>query len=115
MTNTVTMLKTTPGVNDGDTYPTTYRKGESYEIGDSLLEAFVDMAVVTLGGKPQAKAPEPEAAEPPAVPETEGDDQLRERAGLHTANDRETKVVEPEESKPAKVAEHKHPGRKPKH
>lgn len=42
------MLKTTNGVNDGEIYPRLYVEGETYEIGDSLLEAFISMGVVDL-------------------------------------------------------------------
>ena len=75
--NKVKMLKTTLGCDAGVIYPTNYVEGKEYTIGDSLLKAFVDLAVVEL------------------VSEN------------NTAEKRDTKVVRPEETKVVTPAEKK--------
>lgn len=72
MKNKVRMLKTDLGCDDGVVIPQTYREGEEYDIGDSLLSCFVDRGVVELV---TSKEPKPE--------------------------DREFKVTAPAETKPA--------------
>ncbi len=46
--NKIKMLKTTNGVNDGEVYPRLYLEGETYEIGERLLECFIQMGVVEV-------------------------------------------------------------------
>ncbi len=48
MRQTVKMLKTRPGVDDGDVYPKEYKEGETYEIGQSLLECFIQEGAVSV-------------------------------------------------------------------
>lgn len=55
--NTVKMLTTTLGVDEGQIYPTPYEQGKTYEIGSSLLNAFIEMGVVELtDGKKKSPA-----------------------------------------------------------
>lgn len=64
MKHSVIMLKTLPGVHDGEIYPVTFLEGHPYEIGPDLLQAFVNAGAVKLaeGEAPdaEAKASEPE-------------------------------------------------------
>lgn len=54
MKQKVKMLKTTLGCDDGVVLPATYFEGKEYEIGESLLAAFIDMGVVELAGDDHA-------------------------------------------------------------
>ena len=38
----IKMLKSAPGVNDGDVYHTDYEKGKTYTVGPDLGKAFID-------------------------------------------------------------------------
>ncbi len=77
MKNTVKMLKTTLGCDDGVVIPDTYFEGKTYDIGDDLLAGFIEQGVVEVVG---------------ATTDPEG---------------RETKVTGPDETKPAKPAKAK--------
>lgn len=68
----VRMLKTLPGVRAGEIYPNTFVAGEEYDINDSLALGFMEQGGCEIVG--------------PYTP----------------ATDRETKVIAPEEAKPAK-------------
>ena len=72
MKQKVKMLRTVLGCDDGVVVPTTFHEKQEYEVGESLLAEFVNMAAVELVFAPSA---------------------------------RQTKVVAPEETKPADVAE----------
>lgn len=88
MKQKVKMLKTTLGCDDGVVLPATYHEGREYEIGDSLLTAFVDLGVVELTEIKPRKLAEGEMLEAAPVP-----------AGVI-----ETKITQPEETKPAAPA-----------
>lgn len=79
MKHSVRMLSTQLGCDDGVIYPTTYHQGETYQIGDALLNDFVSLGAVEL-------APDTAVTGPQA---------------------RETKVTGPEETKPAAKPLHK--------
>ena len=58
---TVKMLKTVPGVNDGEVYPVQFKEGEVYEIGEDLFSTFKNMGCIQLakpGEKPKASEEE---------------------------------------------------------
>ncbi len=61
MMHRVRMLRTQPGVHDGEIHPVTFVEGEDYEIGPDLLESFIELGVVDLaadaGAKSQGHAP----------------------------------------------------------
>ena len=60
---TVKMLKTVPGVNDGEVYPVQFKEGEIYEIGEDLFNTFKNMGCIQLakpGEKPKATEEEGE-------------------------------------------------------
>lgn len=86
MKQKVKMLKTTLGCDDGVVLPATYFEGKEYEIGDSLLSAFIDMGVVELAQIEPRKLADDEVLEDAASP----------------ADGYATKVIEPEEIKPGK-------------
>lgn len=71
----VKMLKTLPGVLEGEIYPRTFKEGQEYEINDSLVRGFMEQGGCELVG-----------------PE-------------HDPAKRETKVTGPAETKPAKQLE----------
>ena len=50
MLNRVKMLKTQMGVPDGGIYPSAFVEGHEYEIGDHLLQSFIDLGAVELAG-----------------------------------------------------------------
>ncbi len=60
----VRMLTTQKGVHDGEIYPATFLEGEEYEIGDELMQSFIDLGAVDLadgdkageGSKPGEKS-----------------------------------------------------------
>ena len=61
MKQTVKMLKTTLGCDDGVVIPDTYREGEEYQIGESLLAAFIDLGVVELANPVESRETKVEA------------------------------------------------------
>ena len=91
MKQTVLMLKTLSGVDEGQVYPTTYQDGEEYAIGEELLACFVELGGVELTG---------------VTPRDLAEGELLE-AGESPADARETKVTGPEETKPAAPASKK--------
>jgi hypothetical protein len=76
----VRMLKTVPGVLEGEIYPRSFKEGEEYEINDSLVRGFMEQGACQIidHGVPDA------AATPTEV------------------EAREIKVEKPAETKPAK-------------
>lgn len=55
----VEILKDVKGVNEGQIYPTDYKKGEIVIIGKSLTKAFLGMGVAKVHEEPEPE-PEPE-------------------------------------------------------
>lgn len=60
--NKVRMLTTLRGVHDGELHPVSFIEGREYEIGDGLLQSFIDLGAVelveekSLGDAPENKA-----------------------------------------------------------
>ena len=46
--NKVRMIKTQRGVHDGEIHPVSFIEGQEYEIGDALLDSFVELGAVEL-------------------------------------------------------------------
>ena len=59
MLHKVRMLNTQRGVHDGGIHPTSFLEGQEYDIGDGLLESFVELGAVELvdGEKSLGHAP----------------------------------------------------------
>ena len=51
------MLKTQPGVDDGDIHPRAYIEGEEYEIGPNLLDSFIELGAVEMAGEKSQAMP----------------------------------------------------------
>ena len=56
MKQTVKMLKTQPGVDDGEIRPTVFMEGVEYEIGPQLLDSFIELGAVELKSEGDAPA-----------------------------------------------------------
>ena len=68
MMHRVRMLITEKGVPDGKIYPSAFFEGEEYEVGDELLQSFIQIGAVELvegakspGGAPANKLKKPES------------------------------------------------------
>lgn len=90
----VRMLSSQMGVPDGQLHPVPFVEGEVYEVGPDLLQGFINLGAVELA---DTEVQPRELAEGEMLEEGE----LPDGSTAHPADDRETKVTGPEETKPA--------------
>lgn len=106
MKHKIKMLKSMPGVHDGEIYPVPFVEGEQYEIGPDLLQAFINCGAVTLTNHESAEDEQVEVEQNPVDAQDIEEEQTPEGdASAEEAAESETKAEgEAPENKALKAA-----------